>query len=499
MYLMINGSRTNFDRRSTEVHELGPHARPRALERRLRRRQGRRAVAELESQVPTMHPFSIAGTDRRSLEADDVAALSELYPEPIVHDHHRARSPAPCTRCGTGEPVLGANVRAINVADPTIQLTRVTGFDGEDGRELHDQRRPARRLRRRRRAAGRRRRLPRPPGDVHPHRHRLHAGVPQQVQGGRLRAGHRPQRASESIPVGASGTEPADFKVEGASLALVDRRHRQHGPRDRRHQDRAGGDDHGARGRCRAASRRRRSSRSTTRDDQRRSAATRPAAQRHRRAHDPQHARLPGGLQRGADDRRAAARQRRAGDPRHRRREPSDRPDAGGASTRSTRRRARGCPCCCPAAAPPEQSRGARPPAAARAPAATLRRRRAARARTRRSRPTPSAPRTRCARSARRACSPAACSASSPRSRRGTADANDALLQHARQHRHLGRDRPAVAAVSPSAAPQGTTLDVELTGSNTGFRAGSTVAVGRLGGVGARDRTCCRRPASTCG
>jgi hypothetical protein len=36
---------------------------------------------------------------------------------------------------------------------------------------------------------------------------------------------------------------------------------------------------------------------------------------------------------------------------------------------------------------------------------------------------------------------------------------------------------PAVAAVSPSAVPQGTTLEVELTGSRTGFRAGSTVAV----------------------
>src|SRR5207342_1332342 len=36
---------------------------------------------------------------------------------------------------------------------------------------------------------------------------------------------------------------------------------------------------------------------------------------------------------------------------------------------------------------------------------------------------------------------------------------------------------PAVAAVSPSAVPQGTTLDVELTGSKTGFRSASTVAI----------------------
>jgi hypothetical protein len=40
---------------------------------------------------------------------------------------------------------------------------------------------------------------------------------------------------------------------------------------------------------------------------------------------------------------------------------------------------------------------------------------------------------------------------------------------------------PAVAAVNPSAVPQGTTLDVELTGSNTSFRPGSTIAVAGAG------------------
>ena len=40
---------------------------------------------------------------------------------------------------------------------------------------------------------------------------------------------------------------------------------------------------------------------------------------------------------------------------------------------------------------------------------------------------------------------------------------------------------PAVAAVNPTAVPQGTTLDVELTGANTGFRAGSAVAVSATG------------------
>ena len=131
MYLMINGSRAGFDRRSTEVHELGhtlglAHStvgfsvdKDGALD------------AELESQVPTMHPFSITGTERRSLEADDIAALSELYPESSFATSTGTIT-GTVTRCGSGEPVLGANVRAINVANPTIQISRVTGFDGEE-------------------------------------------------------------------------------------------------------------------------------------------------------------------------------------------------------------------------------------------------------------------------------------------------------------------------------------------------------------------------------
>ena len=43
------------------------------------------------------------------------------------------------------------------------------------------------------------------------------------------------------------------------------------------------------------------------------------------------------------------------------------------------------------------------------------------------------------------------------------------------------RSRPAVAAVNPTAVPQGTTLDLELTGSNTNFRSGSTLAVAGAG------------------
>ena len=40
---------------------------------------------------------------------------------------------------------------------------------------------------------------------------------------------------------------------------------------------------------------------------------------------------------------------------------------------------------------------------------------------------------------------------------------------------------PALAAVNPAAVPQGSGLDVELTGSHTGFRSGSAVAIAGAG------------------
>jgi Quinohemoprotein amine dehydrogenase, alpha subunit domain III len=219
MYLIINGSRSSFDRRSTEVHELGhtlglAHStvgwavdKDGALD------------PELESQVPTMHPYSIAGTERRSLEADDVAALSELYPE-ASFTTSTGTITGTVTRCGSGDPVLGANVRAINVANPTIQLTRVTGFDGEEDGSytIHGV----------------------PPGEyeivVEPlagdadYLDRLamftpvDADFPQEF----FTPGKESDCAQDtdpeehaSVPVGASGTKTADFKVDSPGLAFV--------------------------------------------------------------------------------------------------------------------------------------------------------------------------------------------------------------------------------------------------------------------------------------
>jgi hypothetical protein len=132
MYLIINGTRTNFDRQATQIHELGhtlglAHSsvgfylnKPAALS------------PVTSNDVPTMHPYSVGGgSQRRTLEADDVASLSELYPETSFGTTFGTIQ-GTVTRCESGDPVLGANVRIINASNPAIQLTRVTGFDGND-------------------------------------------------------------------------------------------------------------------------------------------------------------------------------------------------------------------------------------------------------------------------------------------------------------------------------------------------------------------------------
>ena len=94
MYLLINGSRTNFDRRSTEVHELGhtlglahssvgwPIGKDGAL------------APQLEAAVPTMHPFSISTNDRQSLEADPTASMRSTASRPATTTSSSSRWPA---------------------------------------------------------------------------------------------------------------------------------------------------------------------------------------------------------------------------------------------------------------------------------------------------------------------------------------------------------------------------------------------------------------------
>jgi hypothetical protein len=219
MYLVVNGMRTDFDRRSTEIHELGHTLGLAHSTVGFAIDKNGALSPELESQVPTMHPFAIAGTGRRSLEPDDVAALSELYPE-LSFRTTTGTITGTVTRCRTGEPVLGANVRAINVASPAIQLTRVTGFDGAtDGSYTINGL---------------------PPGEyfvvVEPlsgdAQYRDSLAMFTRVDTDFTQEYLNPSKEDgcaqdsdpserESIPVGASATQTADLKVDSATLALV--------------------------------------------------------------------------------------------------------------------------------------------------------------------------------------------------------------------------------------------------------------------------------------
>jgi hypothetical protein len=133
-FLLLNGTRSNFDRRSTEVHELGH------IQGLAHSSVGMNNSAGFPSDaldpisvnsVPTMHPFSIGTSqNRRTLEPDDIASLSELYPEATFTTAFGSIE-GTVKRCATGNAsVTGANVRAVNVSNSNIQLSRFTGFDG---------------------------------------------------------------------------------------------------------------------------------------------------------------------------------------------------------------------------------------------------------------------------------------------------------------------------------------------------------------------------------
>jgi hypothetical protein len=218
MYLLINGSRTNFDRQATAVHELGHTLGLAHSTVGFAIDKDGALLPELEAEVPTMHPFGISTNDRQSLEADDVASLGELYPAPLFATSTGTIT-GTVTRCGSGDPVLGANVRAINKDDRTIQLTQVTGIDGAtDGSyTIHGV----------------------PPGEydvvVEPlsgdDDYMSKLGYTTRIDTdftAEFLDDHEDDCTQDTdptvkneIPVGATGIKTADFKVEGATLAFV--------------------------------------------------------------------------------------------------------------------------------------------------------------------------------------------------------------------------------------------------------------------------------------
>lgn len=137
-YVVVNFSRSDFDRLSTLIHELG-HLQGLGHSSVGMHNSLSFATEALDriniSSVPTMHPSSSGtGTNRQTLEPDDIAAISELYPESTFSTSF-ASIEGTVTECGTTEGITGANVRAVNISNPNIQLSRFTGYDGnENGR-----------------------------------------------------------------------------------------------------------------------------------------------------------------------------------------------------------------------------------------------------------------------------------------------------------------------------------------------------------------------------
>lgn len=119
----------NFNHLGTMVHELGHVIGLRHSSAYL---PGAGRLLPLAiGNAPTMYPYAIPNNDAASatLEADDIAGITDLYPAAIAASTYATLS-GTVTRCASDQPVHGVNVRAVSTSNNLVQVTRYTGFDG---------------------------------------------------------------------------------------------------------------------------------------------------------------------------------------------------------------------------------------------------------------------------------------------------------------------------------------------------------------------------------
>lgn len=138
-FLLLNGTRNDYHRPSTAVHELGhtigfAHSsvgqfnslNSTAFNGGFGSPSDALTPININS-VPTMHPFGIAGPARATIEDDDRAAISRRYPN-AAFPTTLGTIVGNVRRCSNDTPVAGVNVRAINTATGA-QISRYTAFD----------------------------------------------------------------------------------------------------------------------------------------------------------------------------------------------------------------------------------------------------------------------------------------------------------------------------------------------------------------------------------
>lgn len=138
-FLLLNGTRNDYHRPSTAVHELGhtigfAHSSVGEFNS-LNSTAGTGrfgspsdALSPIDiNNVPTMHPFGITGPARATLEDDDRAAISRRYPN-VAFTTTLGTITGNVRRCSDDMPVAGVNVRAINTSTGA-QISRYTAFD----------------------------------------------------------------------------------------------------------------------------------------------------------------------------------------------------------------------------------------------------------------------------------------------------------------------------------------------------------------------------------